>query len=166
MLGQNQRNRNLLCKVSTARNPRTHRRRKWQGAPPAGQHRHPTPEPTPSLPGMQPEPPGHSEASYVHNRPFATWIWVCTCSSAHRSIFNLDSFSQDCQNDTDYNSHMLTDEWTFTGLYTMCYVVMQLTLMLKTRAVCWANLPVRMSIDIQKQSFWVYYYEQLVDTVK
>jgi len=42
---------------------------------------------------------------------------------------------------------------------------MQLTSVLQTTAVNWANLTVKMSIDRMKQDFWVYYCLQLADTL-
>jgi len=61
---------------------------------------------------------------------------------------------------------MPTDEGTSTGEYTICWVVMQLSSSLKTRATDWVNLQVMTSIDPKEQDFWVYYYLQLADTVK
>jgi len=43
---------------------------------------------------------------------------------------------------------------------------MQLTSILQTTAANWANLTVKMSIDQMKRDFWLYYYLQLVDTLK
>jgi len=43
---------------------------------------------------------------------------------------------------------------------------MQLTSILQTTAAYWANLMVKMSIDQMERDFWVYYYLQLVDTLK
>jgi len=43
---------------------------------------------------------------------------------------------------------------------------MQLTSILQMTAAYWANLTVMMSIDRLEQDFWVYYYLQLVDTLK
>jgi len=43
---------------------------------------------------------------------------------------------------------------------------MQWTSILQTTAAHWANLTVKMSIDRMERDFWVYYYLQLVDTLK
>jgi len=43
---------------------------------------------------------------------------------------------------------------------------MQLTFILQMRGAYWANLAVRIRIDRKERDFWVYYYLQLVDTLK
>jgi len=61
---------------------------------------------------------------------------------------------------------MLPDEGTSTGQYTICCLVMQLTLILKTKAAYWANLAVMISINWMAQHFGDYYYPEFTDTVK
>jgi len=68
-------------------------------------------------------------------------------------FFNLDAYAQDSQPDTDYNPDMLTDEGSTTGLYTHCWVVMQQTFILQTRAAYGANLAVSTSIDRKQRDF-------------
>jgi len=43
---------------------------------------------------------------------------------------------------------------------------MQLSFSLTTRAAYWANLAVRMSIDIKERYDWGFHYLQVADTVK
>jgi len=43
---------------------------------------------------------------------------------------------------------------------------MQLTFISQTTAAYWANLHVRINIELKEEDFWVYYYLQLADTVK
>jgi len=60
---------------------------------------------------------------------------------------------EETEHDTDFDPDMLTNE----GLYTICSVVMQLTIILKTRAADWAILQLMTSIDRKARDFEDYY---------
>jgi len=51
-------------------------------------------------------------------------------------------------------------------MYTICGVVMHLSSILQTWAAYWVNLQVKTSIDRKEWDFSMYYYLQLVDTLK
>jgi hypothetical protein len=55
-------------------------------------------------------------------------------SQAAHSCAEYFNHDEHTQHDTDYDPDMLTDEGIYTGQYTICCVVLQLTLILKTRA--------------------------------
>jgi len=55
--------------------------------------------------------------------------------------------------DPDFDPDMLTDD----GSYTLCGVVMQLTMILKTRAADWAILHLMTSIQWKIRDFGDYY---------
>jgi len=173
MLRQNQTDGWLPCTNRIAKNPHTCWRRKGTGAPPPEQHRQMTPEPMPPLPKMPPQPgtppaPRGSNAwapnSQIVNVPSRyTYLHkALPCAE----LFTHDASAQDSQNHTDYDPDMLTDKGTATGWHTICCVVTQLTVILKTTAAYWANLAVMTSIDRKERDFEVYYHLQLADTVK
>jgi len=125
MLRQNQTSGCLPCRNDTAKNPQTRWRRKGTGASPPDRCREPTPEPTPPLPGTPPAPTNNSSAvqlSQMVNLParytYSNTALPCT------EFFD----DEDTELDTDFDPDMLTDE----GQYTLCGVVMQLTIISKT----------------------------------
>jgi len=163
----------LPCHNGTTKNPQTHWGRKGTGAPPLDRHRRLTPQPTPCLPGSLPL-PGTSPAPPGNNAR-AQWSQIINLPAGHvyshtsppcTEFFTPDAYAQDSQHDTDFDPHMLPDEGTSTGLYSICCVVMQLTTILKSKAANWANLQVMTSFDRKERDFEVYYYLQLADTVK
>jgi len=161
MVRQNHTNRWLPRQNGMTKSLQTRWRHKGMGAPPPYWHRQPTPEPMPALPGMPPAPPGDTDwaqSSQIDNLPQG-YVYL---HSPHPStqFLNLDAYAQDSQPNTDYNLDILTDQWTSTGSYTICQVVMQLKLILQMRAANCANLVVRTNIDRMDWDFWVYYYLQ------
>jgi hypothetical protein len=93
-----------------------------------------TPEATPPLPETPHATTGYNSAAqcvqivkypapYTYSHPSLPWA----------DSFTLDASAQNSQHDTDFDPHMLTNEATSTGKYTICWVVMQLTLCMKTR---------------------------------
>jgi len=148
----------------TAPNPQTRCRRNGTGAPPPERLGQPTPEPTTHPPEMPLPPPGNNEAPHISEMegvpPRSVYIHTPLPSA---QFFNLDAYSKDHKCDKDFNPDLLTDEWTSTGLYAICYVVMQLISIFQTTPDNWADLTVKMSNDSMKWNIWVYYYLQLVD---
>jgi len=117
----------LPCQNGTAKNPQTSWRRKGTGAPPPDQRREPTPEPTPPLPGTPPAPTSNTsgvQLSQIVKLP-ARYTYSNTALPCGEFVDD-----EETEHDTDFDLDMLTDE----GSYTLCGVVMQLTIILKTRA--------------------------------
>jgi hypothetical protein len=86
------------------------------GAPPTDQHSQPTPDQMPFLPKTPHAPPGDTEGAqgfHINNFPPGYVYLHFPFSSAQ--YFNLDGYSPDSQDDTDYNPDILTDEGTSTG---------------------------------------------------
>ena len=143
MLRHNHTPRCLPSQHGTAENLQTHWRRKGTGAPLPNQRRQQTPEPTPELP---PEPtpplPGTSPASTDNtsgaqclefiNMP-AGYAYSHTSVPCAQSV-TLVTCAQDSEHHPDFDPDMLPAEGTSTGSYTICFVVMQLTFILMTRA--------------------------------
>jgi len=127
MLRQNQMSACLPCQYGTATNPQTLWRRKGSGTPPPNRRTEWTPEPTPPLPGTPPAPKANTsevQPSQIVNLP-AGYTY------SHTALRFAGCFDDDeTEQDADFHPDMLTDE----GQYTICGVVMQLTIMLKTRA--------------------------------
>jgi len=127
MLRQNQTSGFLPCRNGTAKNLQTRWRRKGTGASPPDGRRESTPEPTPPLPGTPPAPTSNTSAvqpSQMVNLP-ARYTYSNTALPS-TECFN----DEDTELDTDFDPDMLTDE----GYYTLCGVVMQLTIISKTTA--------------------------------
>jgi len=101
----------LPCQNSTARNRQTCWRRKGTDAPPPVRHRHQTPDPTPSPPGMPPQTPGPiqgSRGSQNHNLRAANADSRVPLPKT--KPVNLDALAEDSLNDEDFDPELLTDE--------------------------------------------------------
>ena len=157
----------LPCQTSTAQYSQTCWRCKGMGAPPPERLSQPTPEPTLHPPRMPPAPPGDNDGAHLFEiegvPPGYVYIYTPLPSGP---FLNIDACAKDRKRDNECNPDLLTDEGMSTGLYTICRVVIQLTSILQTTAAYWVNLTVKMSIDRMERAFWVYYYLQLVDTLK
>jgi len=116
MLRQNRMNGSLPSPNATAKNPQTEWRHNGTGLHPPARHRQATAQPTPSLPGMPPVPPGANETaqcSQIDNLP-PGYVYL-HAPLPRAQCFNPDAYAQDSQPDTDYNPDMLTDEGISTG---------------------------------------------------
>jgi len=138
MFHQNQTPGCLACQNGTAKNPPTCCRRKRTGAPLPNQRRkqtpEPTPEPTPPLPETPPASTGNTSGAQrldIVNLP-ARYVYSHSSLPCAES-FTLNRSAQDSEHNTDYDPDMLPDEGVSAGQYTICCVVMQLTIILKTR---------------------------------
>ena len=120
ILCQNHMARCLPCPNGTAKNPQTRWRHKGTGVPPPIRYRQPTqeptPEPTPGLPRIPPATTGNisgAQSSQIINLP-ARYEHLYTSLPCAES-FSRNASAQDCQNDIDFDSDMLTEEETATG---------------------------------------------------
>ena len=78
----------------------------------------------------------------------------------------VNTSAQDSKHDSAVDPHIRCEEGLCTGWYTICCVVLPLTVLLKSRAVYWVNLAVITSIDQMAWNYGQYYYAQFTDTVK
>jgi len=109
-------------------NRRKLRRRKGSGPPPPARRRVRTPELTPPPPGMPPAPAGNTsraQPSDIFNLP-ARYTYP------HTALRSEEFFEDDEY--TEHDSDCVPDIVTDDGFYTICCVVMWLTLILKTKA--------------------------------
>jgi hypothetical protein len=149
----------LLCYNNNLTTLQTRWRSKWTGPPPGGQLRQRTPEPKP--------PPYGTPPALTWKESNAQWLQIVNLLSryiySHTALlcaeyFNLDRSTQDRQHKTYCDLDMLTNEWIFTGYYTICWLVMGQTSILKTGTAYWAIWQVMISIDPKTQDFGEYYY--------
>jgi len=127
MLRQNQTSGCLSCQNGIAKNPQTCWRREGTRTPPPNRRREWTPEPTPPPPGTPPAQTGNTtevQPSQIINSP-ARYTYSHTAPPSGEFFDH-----EETEHDTDSDPDMLTDQ----GEYTLCGVVMQLTIILKTRA--------------------------------
>jgi len=126
----------------------------------------PRPQPMPPLHCMSPALPDDNETSQgsqIEGVP-PGYVYIHTPHPKAHCV-NLDASARDLKRTQDLIPDCLTHEGTFTGLYTICCIILGLTFTLRTIAASWANLKVKTSIDQRKLDFWVYYYQQLADTL-
>jgi len=135
MLRENHTDGCLFCHNGTAQNPKTCWRYKGTGPPSPKPLRPPTPELTPYPLRMPPVPPGYNEAAHITQiqgvPPGSVYIHTPLPSA---QLFNPDGYAQDHKCDNDFNSDLLTDDGTSTGLYTISCMGMRLTSILQTTA--------------------------------
>jgi hypothetical protein len=128
MLRQNQTSSCLPCHNGTAKNLQTCWTRKGTGTPPPARRREQIPEPTPPPPGTPPSPTTYTSGA----QPAEIINLPAGYTYSHTALPGAKYFhdDEDTEHNTDFDPDMLTDE----GWYTLCGVVMQLKLILKTRA--------------------------------
>jgi hypothetical protein len=137
MLCQNHISSCLPCQNGTTQNSQTPCRHKATAVRLTNQCTQRTPEPTPPLPGT---PLGSTDTTcraqsfQIVNLP-AEYTYKNTATLCSE-YFNHDPSAQDSQYDTDVDPDILTDERKYTGLCTMCCVVLKLTSILKNGAAC------------------------------
>jgi len=167
MVSHNLTARYLRSQNGTANDLLTRWIHKGTGASPPDQRSQSTAELMQPRPQTPPSPPHHN--ADLH--PFqidtlrAGYVYSDTSHSSSKN-FTPDADAQDSQHNPDFDPDILTDVVPSTSYYTRCWVVIQLTPILKMRAACWANLQVMRSIECKEWNFGDYYYLQLVDTVK
>ena len=106
----------LPCPNGTAKYSQTNSRRKGTGAAPPNRYRHQTAEPMPPRPKTSPASTSNSSKAQrleIVNLP-AEYVYSHT-SLACAEFFTLNTSTQDCDHDTDFDPAMLPDEETSTG---------------------------------------------------
>jgi len=136
----------LPCQYHTRKNPQTAWRRNGISAHP--------PKLVPPLPGTAPAPAGDNERAQISEIEGVPpgYMYIHT-PLLNTQYVNLDAYAKDRKRDKDFIPDLLTDDGISTGLYTICWVVMQRTSILQMRAAYWANLTVMESIDWNEQEF-------------
>jgi len=104
------------CQNGTAKNPRTHWRRKRTGSPPQVRRKHPTPEVMPPSPGRPPAPSGEKNRAHSCTIPHlrARYEYKHAPLSGAQ-IFNPDTYAEDSEYDEDFIPDLWNDEGTSTG---------------------------------------------------
>jgi hypothetical protein len=156
MLWQNHKSLCILCQNGAWKIPQTLWRWKGPGAPWRSECRLWTAEPRSAPPGMRNIPtsiaPG---AQCSHTLNLAAGHMYAFTAVTWTGIFQHD---EDTKSNTMFAPQMLTDEWTYTGQYTMDCVVMQLASIWKTGAANWTILRWTISIDWMTWNFADYTY--------
>jgi hypothetical protein len=109
----------LPCHNGTRMNRETRWRHKGTGVPPPNQHR-PTPDPTPDPMSPQHCTPQASTSNTCGVQPLEIINLLAGYPYSHTSLpcvqsFALNASAQDSQDDTDFDTNLLTDEETATG---------------------------------------------------
>jgi hypothetical protein len=115
-----------------------------------------TPEPTPPLPSTTPIPAGNNsraQSSQNVNLP-AIYTYLPIAVPCEQ----LSDHDEDSQHDTDCDRDMLTDNTTYTGYYTICGVVMQLTFGLNRKCDFLAIVQLMTSSNHMTQKFGDHHY--------
>jgi hypothetical protein len=116
IVGENHMDGRLPSQQGTANNPQTRWRPNQRGAPVPDQHRQPISDLTPSPPRTPPWPPGDDKGaqfSQINCVPArSAYLHPALPNAQH---FNLDAYAKDSNHNTDFNSHLLTDQETLTG---------------------------------------------------
>jgi len=154
MVCENQTDGCLPCHIATPRNPQTWWRCKVTSASQPDWCRILIQEPTAPASGMPPAPPCENQwapVSSIGDVPpedayIATPHW-------NSQFFNHDADGKDSKREKDFIPDLLTDKGTCTAEYTICRMVMQLTIILQIRAAYWVTLQTVTRIDRKKSDF-------------
>ena len=87
----------------------------------------------------------------LRNRWCATQLFVWIYSASQRSIV-----AKDGMRDTEFIPDLLTHNIIFTGLYTISFVILQLTTIWKMWAAFWENLTANTGVEWSKQDVSVF----------
>jgi len=110
----------LPCHICKAKNLQTSWRCKETAAPP--------PEPIPPPLETPPAPPGDTEAvqGFQFNSVPPRYVYMHT-PLASTQWFNLDAYTKNRKHDKDFVPNLLHGVEVFTGKYTICCMILQLT---------------------------------------
>ena len=131
MLRRNHMSGCLLCQNGAAQNSQTRWRCKGTGSLPPARRRVQTPEPTPHPLGTPPATPAPTGNTSRAQPPEIVNV-LAGYTNSHTALPCAEFFDddEDTQHDTNFDPDLLTDE----GEYTICCVVMRLTVILKPTA--------------------------------
>jgi len=119
----------LHCQYGIAKNPQTYWRCQGWHSPLPDWHRWLAPELMPLLPGTPPAPPCDNEGTQTFQMDGVPlgYVHIYTLVSKFE-LFNRDVYGKNSKGSEEFIPELLTDEETTSEYYTICRIVIQLTL--------------------------------------